>query len=69
MGRSRGKIFVHRLNKAAPSPERGDGEGGNPSPNDNFAMFFENVQSNKRDIYKQLKGKAGVRISEAFVWV
>lgn len=60
MGRSRGKIFVHRLNKAAPSPERGDGEGGNPSPNDNFAMFFENVQSNKRDIYKQLKGKAGI---------
>jgi group I intron endonuclease len=60
-GRRRGKRFIHRLNKADPSPGGGrDGGGGNPSRNDNFAMFFENVQSNKRDIYKQLKGKAGV---------
>jgi len=30
------------------------------SPDDNFAMFFENVQSSKRDIYKKLKGKSGI---------
>ena len=29
-------------------------------PKDNFEMFFENVQSSKRNIYKQLKGKSGV---------
>jgi len=28
--------------------------------NNNFVMFFENVLISKRDIYKQLKGKAGV---------
>lgn len=26
----------------------------------NFVMFFENVQSSKKDIYKQLRGKSGV---------
>ena len=30
--------------------------------NNNFVMFFENVLISKRDIYKQLKGKAGVYI-------
>jgi len=43
-----GKRFTHHLNKA----------GG--SPNESFAMFFENVQSSKRDIYKKLKGQSGV---------
>lgn len=38
--------------------------GGSPnsegSPDDNFVMFFENVESDKRNIYKQLKNKSGV---------
>lgn len=44
-----GKRFTHHFRTTA---------GG--SPNDNFAMFFENVQSSKRDIYKKLKGKSGI---------
>ena len=31
-----------------------------PIKNNNFVMFFENVLISKRDIYKELKGKAGV---------
>ena len=38
--------------------------GGSPnsegSPDENFVMFFENVKSDKRNIYKQLKNKSGV---------
>jgi group I intron endonuclease len=38
--------------------------GGSPnsegSPDENFVMFFENVESDKRNIYKQLKNKSGV---------
>lgn len=40
----------HSLNKL-------EGPGGS---NNKFVMFFENVKSDKRNIYKQLKGKSGV---------
>jgi group I intron endonuclease len=42
------KVFNHDL----------AGPGG--SPNNNFVMFFNNVQESKRDIYKTLRGKSGV---------
>lgn len=43
-----GKRFNHDL----------AGPGG--SPNNNFVMFFNNVQESKRAIYKTLRGKSGV---------
>ncbi|AKQ53320.1 GIY-YIG endonuclease (mitochondrion) [Sclerotinia sclerotiorum 1980 UF-70] len=43
-----GKRFNHDL----------AGPGG--SPNNNFVMFFNNVQDSKRAIYKTLRGKSGV---------
>lgn len=47
----KGKRFNHQ---SSPSV----GKGG--YPDNNFVMFFENVQSSKRDIYKKLKNKSGV---------
>jgi len=55
-----GKRFTRHFGTTYPSypPSKKDkGEkGGSPD----FAMFFENVQSSKRDIYKELKGKSGI---------
>ncbi|TVY50280.1 hypothetical protein LCER1_G008196 [Lachnellula cervina] len=49
---NKSKAIVKRFNHNIGGP------GG--SPNDNFVMFFYNVQESKRVIYKSLRGKSGV---------
>jgi GIY-YIG catalytic domain len=49
---SRGKRFASNNN----NPENNE----DPFHHNNFVMSFDNIESNKRNIYKNLKNKAGV---------
>jgi hypothetical protein len=50
------------LNKSKATGERFNHNSTGPGglPDDDFVMFFDNVQESKRVIYKSLKGKSGV---------
>ena len=55
-----GRMYFFDASKMSGKRFNHDLAGPGGSPNNNFVMFFNNVQESKRAIYKTLKGKSGV---------
>ena len=55
-----GRMYFFDASKMSGKRFNHDSAGPGGSPNNNFVMFFNNVQESKRAIYKTLKGKSGV---------